>query len=220
MFAGGIAGALARAVVAEALPHDPGQWPWATLLVNVAGAFVLGLVAARGFRRALIGQGFCGALTTFSTFQLELLQMLDAGRDGLALAYAGGEPRRGPGRRRAGTAGGMSAGTWIGIGLLGGLGAVARVVLGAAVDARARSAFPWGTLAVNVTGAFALGALVGAGLGGDGYALAATGFLGAFTTFSTWVVDSRLLGARLGAANLAAALALGLLAAWLGRALF
>ena len=114
----------------------------------------------------------------------------------------------------------MSAGAWIGIGLLGGLGAVARVVLGAAVDARARSAFPWGTLAVNVTGAFALGALVGAGLGGDGYALAATGFLGAFTTFSTWVVDSRLLGARLGAANLAAAFALGLLAAWLGRALF
>ena len=111
----------------------------------------------------------------------------------------------------------MSAGTWIGIGLLGGLGAVARVVLGAAVDARARSAFPWGTLAVNVTGAFALGALVGAGLGGDAYVLAATGFLGAFTTFSTWVVDSRLLGARLGAANLAAALALGLLAAWLGR---
>ena len=113
----------------------------------------------------------------------------------------------------------MSAATWIGIGLLGGLGAVARVVLGAAVDARARSAFPWGTLAVNVTGAFALGTLVGAGLGGEGYTLAATGFLGSFTTFSTWVVDSRLLGSRLGAANLAAALVLGLLAAWLGREL-
>ena len=88
MFAGGIAGTLARALVAEALPHHPGQWPWATLLVNVAGAFVLGLVAARGFRRSLIGQGFCGALTTFSTFQLELLQMLDEGRTGLALGYA------------------------------------------------------------------------------------------------------------------------------------
>ena len=113
----------------------------------------------------------------------------------------------------------MSAATWIGIGLLGGLGAVARVALGAAVDARARSAFPWGTLAVNVTGAFALGALVGAGLGGEGYTLAATGFLGAFTTFSTWVVDSRLLGSRLGAANLATGLVLGLLAAWLGRGL-
>ena len=90
MFAGGIAGALARAGVVEALPHDPGAWPWATLLVNLAGAFVLGLVAARGFRRALLGQGFCGALTTFSTFQLELLDLLEDGDVALALLYAGG----------------------------------------------------------------------------------------------------------------------------------
>ena len=113
----------------------------------------------------------------------------------------------------------MSAGVWIGIGLLGGLGAVARVLLGAAVDARADAPFPWGTLVVNVTGALALGVLAGAGLGGDAYTLAATGFLGAFTTFSTWVVDARLLGGRLGARNLAAGLALGLLAVWLGREL-
>jgi CrcB protein len=53
----------------------------------------------------------------------------------------------------------VSAGVLAGIGLLGGLGAVARVVLGAAVDARADSPFPWGTLAVNVAGAFALGVL-------------------------------------------------------------
>jgi CrcB protein len=113
----------------------------------------------------------------------------------------------------------VSAGVLAGIGLLGGLGAVARVVLGAAVDARADSPFPWGTLAVNVAGAFALGVLVGAGLGGDAYTLAATGFLGAFTTFSTWVVDARLLGARLGAANVVVALALGVLAVWAGREL-
>ena len=87
VFIGGVAGALARAGVAEALPHDPGHWPWATLLVNVAGAFVLGLVAARGARRALVGQGFCGALTTFSAFQLELLRMLDADALGLAATY-------------------------------------------------------------------------------------------------------------------------------------
>jgi fluoride ion exporter CrcB/FEX len=49
--------------------------------------------------------------------------------------------------------------------------------------------------------------------------LAATGFLSAFTTFSTWVVDARLLGARLGSRNLGAALALGLLAVWAGREL-
>ena len=73
-------------------PAAPGQWPWATFLVNVAGAFVLGLVIARGvrgYRRELLGAGFCGALTTFSTLQLELLGMLDAGRVALALAYAG-----------------------------------------------------------------------------------------------------------------------------------
>jgi CrcB protein len=113
----------------------------------------------------------------------------------------------------------MSAGVWIGIGLLGGLGAVARVVLGAAVDLRADSPFPWGTLAVNASGAFALGVVVGAGLGGDAATLAATGFLGAFTTFSTWVVDARLLVGRAGPANLALALGLGLLAVWLGREL-
>ena len=88
VFMGGVAGALARAGVADALAHDPGRWPWATLIVNVAGAFVLGAVAARRSRIPLLGQGFCGALTTFSAFQLELLHMLDAGRTGLALAYA------------------------------------------------------------------------------------------------------------------------------------
>jgi CrcB protein len=113
----------------------------------------------------------------------------------------------------------VSAGLWIGIGLLGGLGAVARVLLGAAVDTRASTWFPWGTLAVNVSGAFALGALAGSTLGGDAYTLAATGFLGAFTTFSTWVVDARLLGARGGTINLAAGLVLGLLAVWVGREL-
>jgi CrcB protein len=108
---------------------------------------------------------------------------------------------------------------WIGIGLLGGLGACARVLLGAAVDARADHFFPWGTLAVNLTGAFALGVPAGAGLGGDAYLLAATGLLGGYTTFSTWVVDARLLGGRAGAANVAVSLVLGLLAVWIGREL-
>jgi CrcB protein len=113
----------------------------------------------------------------------------------------------------------VSAAVWIGIGLLGGLGACARVLLGAAVDARAASPFPWGTLVVNVLGALVLGVLAGAGLGEDAYALAATGFLGAFTTFSTWVVDARLLGGRAGLANVGVPLVLGLLAVWLGREL-
>jgi CrcB protein len=87
VFAGGCAGALARVALAEAWPPDPAAWPWATLLVNVAGAFVLGLVVTGGPRGALLGPGFCGALTTFSTLQLELLQMLDDGRVALAAAY-------------------------------------------------------------------------------------------------------------------------------------
>jgi fluoride exporter len=89
-------GALARYGLAEALPHHPGTWPWATFAVNVAGALALGYLTTRlqerlppsAYRRPLLGTGLCGALTTFSTMQVELLQMLDAGRAGLAAAYA------------------------------------------------------------------------------------------------------------------------------------
>jgi fluoride exporter len=89
VFAGGFAGALARAALADALPHGPAEWPWATLAVNLAGAFLLGwLVARRSRLRPLLGTGLCGALTTFSTLQLEALRMLDHGAAGLALAYA------------------------------------------------------------------------------------------------------------------------------------
>jgi CrcB protein len=87
VFAGGCAGALARVALAEAWPPHAGHWPWATLVVNVAGSFILGLVVAGGVRGALLGPGFCGALTTFSTLQLELLEMLDDGRVALAAAY-------------------------------------------------------------------------------------------------------------------------------------
>ena len=96
MFAGGFAGAIARAGLADALPTQPGQWPWATFLVNVAGAFALGYFTTRlterlpqsAYRRPLLGTGFCGALTTFSTMQVELLRMFDGGRLALALGYA------------------------------------------------------------------------------------------------------------------------------------
>jgi fluoride exporter len=96
IFAGGFAGALARAELAVAITHDPGRWPWATFIVNIAGAFMLGYFTTRlqerlplsAYRRPLLGTGFCGALTTFSTMQIEILEMLDAGRVGLALAYA------------------------------------------------------------------------------------------------------------------------------------
>jgi CrcB protein len=96
IFAGGFCGAIVRAQVGEALPYDSGHWPWATLLVNVAGALVLGYVITRvedgrelfPYSGRLLGTGFCAALTTFSTLQLELLQMLDDARYALAAAYA------------------------------------------------------------------------------------------------------------------------------------
>jgi CrcB protein len=96
IFAGGFVGAVARAEVADALPAAPGSWPWATFAVNLVGAFLLGYFVTRlqerlpvsAYRRPLLGTGLCGGLTTFSTMQVELLHMLDAGRVGLALAYA------------------------------------------------------------------------------------------------------------------------------------
>jgi CrcB protein len=96
IFAGGFAGAVARAELVELLPHNSDQWPWATFIVNVVGAFLLGYFTTRlqerlplsSYRRPLLGTGLCGALTTFSTMQLELLRMLDADRVGLALGYA------------------------------------------------------------------------------------------------------------------------------------
>jgi CrcB protein len=97
IFAGGMLGALLRAALEQGAGAPAGTWPWVTFLVNLGGAFLLGYLVTRlqerlplsAYRRPLLGTGFCGALTTFSTMQLELLQMVDAGRTGLALAYAG-----------------------------------------------------------------------------------------------------------------------------------
>jgi fluoride exporter len=93
IFLGGALGALARAGLTEALPVGGPDWPWATFLVNVVGAALLGYwftsLPHTSYRRPLLTTGFCGALTTFSTVQLELLEMIDAGRSGLACLYLG-----------------------------------------------------------------------------------------------------------------------------------
>jgi CrcB protein len=95
VFAGGAIGTLLRLALVEGIEVEPGHWPWATFAANLAGAFVLGLVATRFSSdssraqraRALLGTGLCGALTTFSTFQLELLELLDRDDVGLAIGY-------------------------------------------------------------------------------------------------------------------------------------
>ena len=96
IFAGGFVGAIARGLLAKALPHGADQWPWATFIVNIAGAALLGYFVTRlqerlplsSYRRPFLGTGICGALTTFSTMQVELLHMIDAHAWGLACGYA------------------------------------------------------------------------------------------------------------------------------------
>jgi CrcB protein len=114
---------------------------------------------------------------------------------------------------------------WVGLPLLGGLGAVARVVLAAAIDTRRPRAMrlPLGTFAVNVTGSALLGLLAGLALGDDARLLAGTALLGGYTTFSTWIVDSDRLArtgyGRVAALNIAGSLLAGLAAVTLGHAL-
>jgi fluoride exporter len=96
VFVGGGLGTIARALVGDALPHHGSQWPWATFLVNIAGAFLLGYVVTHvkerpprsAHWRPFLGTGLCGGLTTFSTMQLELLRLLDEDALGVAAAYA------------------------------------------------------------------------------------------------------------------------------------
>jgi CrcB protein len=95
IFAGGAAGALLRAGLTRGFGDAAPGWPWVTFAANVLGAFLLGYFITRlqerlplsTYRRPLLGTGFCGALTTFSTMQVELLKMLDAGRLTLACGY-------------------------------------------------------------------------------------------------------------------------------------
>jgi fluoride exporter len=94
IYAGGVAGALIRVGLAEAAAVSPGQWPWATFAVNMAGALLLGYFFAllrdhpeESLAHPFLGTGICGTLTTFSTMQLELFEMVDGGYLALAATY-------------------------------------------------------------------------------------------------------------------------------------
>ncbi|MDQ4501180.1 fluoride efflux transporter CrcB [Sinomonas sp. ASV322] len=94
---GGIAGALCRYWLGIAVP-TPDGWPLPTLVINLAGAFVLGILlealARRGpdegglrVLRLLIGTGFIGAFTTYSTFAVESVKLFAAGRGAEGVGY-------------------------------------------------------------------------------------------------------------------------------------
>jgi CrcB protein len=97
IFAGGVVGAVLRVALLQTHAGKASGWPWVTFAENIIGTLLLGYFATRlqerlplsAYRRPLLGTGFCGAFTTFSTMQLDLLTMIDAHRYGLALAYAG-----------------------------------------------------------------------------------------------------------------------------------
>ncbi len=89
---GGACGAVARYAISEWIPSE---FPWGTLLVNILGSFLLGVLVSAGIANEhvtpemllLIGTGALGAFTTMSTFSLDLIQLVDAGERMPAVSY-------------------------------------------------------------------------------------------------------------------------------------
>ena len=110
---------------------------------------------------------------------------------------------------------------WVGVLIAGGAGAVLRFLVDGAVARRAARSFPFGTLTVNISGATLLGLLGGLALSRHTALLADTAFVGSYTTFSTWMLETQRLGeerqVRYAVANLVASIVLGIAAALLGQ---
>lgn len=96
VFVGGALGTLARAGLSAVVMREPAGWPWATFIVNILGAFLVGYFTTRllerlplsSYRRPLLGTGLCGGLTTFSTMQVETVTMIEHGEWAKAAAYS------------------------------------------------------------------------------------------------------------------------------------
>jgi CrcB protein len=92
---GGVAGGALRYQVGRWLPDGPASFPWAVFAVNTAGALVLALLLVlvlevlppTTYLRPLVGTGFCGALTTFSSVTTGVDQLAGRGHAGLAAGY-------------------------------------------------------------------------------------------------------------------------------------
>jgi CrcB protein len=95
VFAGGVVGGLLRVWLGLHFGAGPSSWPWTIFLINITGSFALCCftrlherLPQSTYRHPFLGTGLCGAYTTFSTMQVELLKMIDADRVGTALSYA------------------------------------------------------------------------------------------------------------------------------------
>jgi CrcB protein len=115
----------------------------------------------------------------------------------------------------------MSVWIWVGVALLGGVGACARFLLVSLIATRHSGNLPLGVLAVNVSGSLLLGLVAGLALSGDALVLTGTATLGSYTTFSTWMLETQQLGeggrVRAAVLNIVVSLALGAAAVALGR---
>ncbi len=93
---GAAVGGIARYLTSFFITPPAGSFPWATFIVNVAGSFIIGLIlflyserSPNESMRLLLGVGFCGGLTTFSTFSAETVQLLQLQREAVAFIYIG-----------------------------------------------------------------------------------------------------------------------------------
>jgi CrcB protein len=206
--------------------------PWATLIANVVGAFLIGVLAARlpGSHavRVLLGTGVLGGFTTYSAFAVGTVTLWHA-QPWLAAAYASAAscwasvPRRSVSTSHAPRGAHAGARMTRSLPVRRSPEARARAALSRRPRGRPprRLAVPWGVLVINLTGSFALGLITG-GFPGAAFIVGA-GLLGGYTTFSTAMLDTVALwrdgSSRAAAFNAAGMLLLGILAAIAGLAL-
>ena len=117
----------------------------------------------------------------------------------------------------------MTVAIWAGVMVIGGVGAVLRFLVDRAVSNQVSRPFPFGTLVVNISGALLLGFFAGLALNPHVALLAGTAFVGSYTTFSTWMLETQRLGEERQVvsafANIAVSVVLGVAAAWLGQSI-
>jgi len=117
----------------------------------------------------------------------------------------------------------MTVAVWAGVVVIGGIGATLRFLLDRAIASRMARSFPFGTLAVNLSGALVLGLLSGLALNHTAALLAGTALVGSYTTFSTWMLETQRLAEERqvwpAVANIGVSLVLGIAAALLGQAI-